>query len=123
MITGTVFNVLGLNGSVFSQQPSEHGWDVREEIGIDGNGIAIYPAVRQYNMKWDLIDTDVWNEMYAFFLAQNVTGTVVATLPKFNTTPYQFYNYSGCVIRELTYENWFQNYYTNVKLLIVRIRT
>ena len=72
-------------------------------------------------MKWDFIDTDVWNDMYSFFLSQNVTGTVVVTLPKSNATPYQFYNYSGCVIREMSYDGWFQNYYTNTKLLIVRI--
>jgi len=123
MITGTYFNQFGLNGGVFLQQPTEHHWLDREQIGTDGNGAAVYVAPRQYEMKWDFIDTDVWNDLYAFFIAQSVTGTVVATLPKWNTTPYQMYNYSGCIIREMTYDGWFQNYYTNTKLLIVRITT
>ena len=123
MITGTVLNLLGLNGTVFSHQPTDHHWTDREMIGVDGNGVAVYPAVREYELKFDFVDTDEWNSMYQPFISQGVTGTVIATLPKWNTTPYQFYNYSGCVNRELTYENWFQNYYVNVKMLIVRILT
>lgn len=119
--SGTVLNQLGFNGSVFSQQPSDHHWLERDAIGVDGNGANVYVAPRQYELKWDLVDTDVWNELYAYFTAQGTTGTIVATLPKWNATPYQFYAYSGCVIREMTYENWFQNFYQSVRLLIVRI--
>jgi len=123
MITGTVLNQLGLNGVMFTQQPSDHHFLDREPIGIDGNGTAVYSALREYELKWDLVDTDVWNEMYAYFLAQGVTGTLVATLPRWDTTPYQFYNYSGVIMREMTYENWFQNYYMGVKMLLVKILT
>lgn len=121
MITGTYSNQFGINGTVFSQQPTEHHWADRESLGIDGNGNSVYVSPRQYEMKWDLVDTEVFTEMYAYFTAQGVTGTVTATLPKWNATPYQMYNYSGCIIREFTYDNWFENYYSNVKLTITRI--
>jgi len=117
-----VLNTFALNGTTIAQ-PTEHSWVERSEIGVDGNGISIYPAVRQYQLKWDFIDTEEFNTIYSAFLAQGVTGSVVANLPKWNTNPYQFYNYSGCQIRELTYDNWFQNYYGGAKLLLVKILT
>lgn len=119
--SGTVLNQLALNGTVMASQPTEHGWKERNPIGVDGNGVAIYPAVREYYLKWDALDTDEWNSLYSFFLVQGVTGTIVAQLPKWNASPYQWYAYSGCVIREMSYEGWFQNYYQNVNLLIVKI--
>lgn len=121
MITGTVLNQLGLNGSVFPQQPTDHHWLDRDSIGTDGNGMLVYVAPRQYELKFDFLDTDTWDTMYSYFIAQGVTGTVVATLPAWDASPYQFKNYSGCIIREMTHEAWFQNYYQNVRLLIVRI--
>ena len=123
MITGTYLNTMGLNGTQFTHQPTDHHWVAREPIGIDGNGTAVYPALREYEMKFDFIDTEEWNSMYQAFLAEGVTGTVVVTLPKWNTTPYTMYNYSGCIVREIEYENWFQNYYVGVRLLVVRILT
>lgn len=123
MITGTVFNQIAFNGTVLSEQPTDHHWLDREQIGTDGNGAAVYVAPRQYELRWDFLDTDQFNNIYQFFLNQSVTGTVVSTLPKWRTSPYTMYAYSGTVLREPTYESWFQNYYVNTKLLIVRINT
>lgn len=119
--TGTVLNLLGLNGIPFSQQPTDHHWLDRDTIGVDGNGHAVYVAPRQYEMKFNLMDTDQFLTIQNYFAAQGVTGTVTATLPTWLGNPYKFSNYSGCIIRELTYENYFQNWYEGVRLLIVRI--
>lgn len=119
--SGTVLNTIGFNGYSFSHQPTDHHWVERDQVGVDGNGIAVYVAPRQYELKWDFLDTDEWNEIYAYFSAQGTTGTITARLPKWNATPYQFFAYSGCQIREMSYDNWFQNYYSGVRLLICRI--
>lgn len=119
--TGTVLNILAFNGTTLLQQPTDHRWVARDVIGVDGNGNAIYVAPRQYEMKFDFLDTDAFNQLNGFFQAQGVTGTVTATLPKWDANPYQFQNYSGCVIREPEYENWFQNWYVGVRLLVVRV--
>lgn len=120
MITGTYLNNFMLNGTLIAQ-PTEHSWVARDQVGIDGNGIAVYVAPRQYQLKWDFLDTDEFNNIYSFFTAQGITGSVVSFLPKWKASPYQFYAYSGTVMREPEYDGWFQNYYQNVKLLIVRI--
>lgn len=117
-----VLNTFALNGTTIAQ-PTDHHWLERQSVGTDGNGVEVYVAPRQYELKWDFLDTDEWNSIYSIFLAQGVTGSVVASLPQWNTTPYAFYAYSGTIIRELTYDNWFQNYYSNVRLLIVKIAT
>lgn len=119
--SGTVLNAFGINGSVFNQQPSDHHWVDREVIGTDGNGGNVYVAPRQYEMKWEMMDTDLFASINTYFNAQGVTGSLTVTLPKWAGNPYQFQNYSGTIIRELTHEGWFQNWYTNVRLLIVRI--
>ena len=123
MITGTYTNAFAFNGNVLSHQPTNHNWEDRDVIGTDGNGQNVYVAPREYKLQWDYLNTEEWNEIYAYFLAQGVTGSVTSSLPKWRTTPYQFYNYSGTVLREPTYENWFENFYSNVRLTIVRITT
>jgi hypothetical protein len=120
-MSGTVFNTFAFNGTVLDAQPTTHGWVHKEPIGIDGNGIAIYPNFGSYEMRWDFLSTDQFDQIYDYFNNQGTTGSVVAALPKWHTSPYQFYSYSGSVLREPEYKDWFQNYYTDTKLLIVRI--
>lgn len=120
-VTGTVLNILGLNGIPFSQQPTDHHWLQRESIGTDGNGNDVLVSPRQYEIKWDFLDTDAFQNVNNYYLAQGVTGTVTATLPAWSSNPYQFQNYSGCIIKELTFENYFQNWYQGVRLLVIRI--
>lgn len=122
MVTGTVIpNQIAFNGTVLSPQPTTHGWKDRESIGVDGNGVNIYVASRQYEMTFDDLDTDQFDTLYSFFLAQGVTGSIVSTLPKWNTNPYTMYAYSGTILREPTYDGFFMNYYSNVKIVILRI--
>lgn len=121
MITGVITNVIAFNGATLSNQPSEHGWMERDSVGTDGNGIPVYVAPRSYELKWDALDEDGWNEIYTYFTTMGVTGTIVASLPKWKGTNYQFQNYSGTVLREMTYDGWFMNYYRNVRLVISRI--
>lgn len=122
MITGaTVQNAFAFNGTLLSHQPTEHHWISRGSLGVDGNGVEVYVAPRQYEMKWDFLNIEEFSELNAYFLAQGVTGSVVASLPKWNGNQYQFYAYSGCIVKELEYEGWFENFYQGTRLLIIRI--
>lgn len=120
----TVQNNLKINGASLPLQPSEHRWVDRDQLGADGNGRAIYTPYREYELKWDMLSPDEFNTMNGYFLSIGQTGTVNVDLPKYPpTATYQFQTYSGTVLRELTYSNYFENYYKDVKLLIVRVRT
>jgi hypothetical protein len=120
----TIVNSFGWNGVTGSFQPTTHGWVPRSEIGIDGNGHAVYPSVREYQLEWDFLSAAEFNTLYGYFLATGATGTIVSMLPKYPPIPsYSFHAYSGTVLREPTFKDFFENYYTDVKLLIVKILT
>lgn len=117
----TVVNTFGFNGSALSHQPTTHKWIDDREMGVSGDGHAVYPAVREYELTWDFLSAAEFNEIYTHFLSIGVTGSVVANLPQYASSPYQFYAYSGCLLRKPMYNGFFENYYEGVKLLIVRI--
>lgn len=120
----TVVNSFGFNGVTLTYQPTSHGFVPRSEIGIDGNGHAVYPALREYELNWDFLTIEEFNNLYGYFLATGATGTVVSSLPQWPPVGvYQFYNYSGTVLREPTVSELYENYAKDVKLLIVRILT
>lgn len=122
MITGAVnANTFGFNGTTLNQQPTKHGWVNQEIIGIDGNGHPLYAAPRDYTMTFDFLDSQDFDQLYTFFQAQGVTGTVVSTLPKYRNYPYQMYSYTGTVLQEPQFDEFFENFYVNVKLLVTKI--
>lgn len=117
----TVTNTFAFNGVTLSHQPSNHKWSDRDLVGVDGNGTGVYTATREFEMSWDFLDASEFSEIYQYFTAQGVTGSIVSSLPKWNGNPYSFQAYSGTILREPTFEGFFENYYQSVKLLIVRI--
>lgn len=116
-------NDFKINGTSLTHQPTDHHWQERDSIGRDGNGRLIYPALREYELKWDFLDATEFNEIYTYFLAVGATGSVVASLPQYGNSTYQFYAYSGCILEEPEFSTYFENYYQGVRLLIARIRT
>lgn len=112
-----------LGGTTLTAQPTIHRWVDRDAVGIDGNAHAMYPLFREYEIEWDFMSASEFNQIRTFFSAIGNTGTVVAEIPQYGSSTYVFYAYTGCVLREPTYENYYETYYQGVKLLIVRIRT
>lgn len=116
-------NAFKINGVALSHQPSDHNWKDRDILGVDGNGHAIYPSPREYELTWDFLSSTEFQEIYAYYQAIGHTGTAVVELPQWANATYQFFAYSGCVLREPTFGKYFENYYSDVKLLIVKIAT
>jgi hypothetical protein len=114
-----------INGTTILTQPTAGGWVARETLGVDGNGHAIYPSLREFEMVWDYIDLDTSHQLQDFYDTVSNTGTISVDLPLFNdvgaTGTYQ--TYSGCVMREPEFGQYFEYHRGDVKLLIVRIRT
>lgn len=111
-----------INGTTLALQPEAGKWSETRSLGIDGNGHPIYPAVREYELVWGLMSVPEFNELYNFFLAQGVTGTVVAEIPQYNSATYTYYAYTGCVMHEPTAGEYFETYRKDVKLLIAKVR-
>lgn len=112
-----------INATTLTTQPSTHHWVERDKLGDDGAGHAIYPAVREYILEWNLIDAASYNQLQGFYNAIQNTGTVVVSLPQFAAASYAFFDYTGCVLHEPSYQGNYEEHYEQVKLLVVGIRT
>ena len=114
-----------INGVILLTQPTAGQWTSRETLGVDGNGHAVYPSLREFELTWDLVDLDTSNQLQNFYNGIDNTGTVSVDLPLFNDVGATgtFQTYSGCILREPEFEQYFEYYRENAKLLIVRIRT
>jgi hypothetical protein len=114
-----------INSTTLLTQPSGGQWVPRESVGIDGNGHAIYQSLREFEMAWDYIDLDTTHQLQDFYDTGSNTGTVVVDLPLFNDVGATgtYYSYTGCVLREPEFGQYFEYHREDVKLLIVRIKT
>lgn len=110
------------NGTKLSAQPSTANWVVRQELGRDGNNRPIYPAIRDYEMTWEIISTSDLKQLVDAQLSC-VTGSIVSDLPKWGDTNYTYYSYTGTIINEPTVGAYFVEYVTGVKLVIGNVRT
>jgi len=114
---------IGINGIDFPTQPLEHQWSPRRELGIDGNGHPIYSAVREYELKWGVLEPSEVNSLQNYFNSINPTGTVVVTLPKYADSTYGYYAYSGCTLSEPAFGKYFAEHHTSITLLVRNIHT
>lgn len=112
-----------INGTDLTMQPTEHNWVDRDSIGISGDGHTIYSSAREYRLVFNLQSASDMNQLVAFFNTVSTTGTIVACLPQWNSPLFTFANYSGCVLREPTFSNYFNEYAEQVTLVIGNIRT
>lgn len=116
-----------INDTLLTTQPTSGQWIPRESIGIDGSGHAVYPAYREFELQWDLIDLTSSYQLQDFFDNASVTGTVSVDLPKCKDAGSSgdsvFWQYSGCVLREPEFDRYFESHRASVRLLIARIRT
>lgn len=112
----------GINGVNLTLSPSDGGWVVRDELGRDGNNRPIYPAIREFEMKWDLISSADLQQIINAQLS-SVTGSIISDLPKWGASDYLFYSYSGTIWNEITVGHYFVGYSTDVTLVISNVRT
>lgn len=112
-----------LNGVAFPVQPTTGRWLDRPIFGITGDGHAMYPAVREFEVRWGLLDATGTNQLQNFFNSVGVTGTIVAEIPQYAAPDWIFYAYSGVLIREPEFGHYFNTYTQDVTLTISQIRT
>lgn len=112
-----------INGTDITLQPTTGKWVDRREMGISGDGHAVYPSLREFELKWELISAADLNQLNTFFASIGVTGSAVVELPKWAAPTWTFYAYSGCILREPEVSEYFEEHTTSVKMLVVRIQT
>jgi len=116
-------NAYQINGTGIPIDPTEAQWMPRDIEGIDGNGRAIYSAVREFRFRWGLLSPgQVW-QLQEWWQSIGATGTSTAALPHYAYPTYTFYTYTGVYLQEPVVDTYFTENYQDVTLLITNIRT
>lgn len=115
--------VYKISGTTLDLQPESGRWLSRDPVGIDGNAHAIYPATRKFEMRWSFMSVSEFAQLQTFYDSVVNTGTVVVDLPEYAGDPWAFESYTGCVISEPQINEFFEEHWSDVRLLVVNIRT
>ncbi len=120
MLTGSY----GIGNVEFLMQPTSGRWLPNSPVGITGDGHYIYPAVKQFEIRWVVNTPAEFYQINNFYkLVEGATGTVVVALPKWGANTYTFHNYSGCTLGEPEINQYFAAHHTEVLLIVGNIRT
>jgi hypothetical protein len=114
--------MIGFNGTGLSLPPTEANWLEQDTLGITGNGRAVYPALREFEMTFNLSNQQNLYELWDYF-QQISTGTVTATLPEYMSPVFRYKNYSGVILRQPTVGSYFAEEYTQEIRLVLLVRT
>lgn len=112
-----------VQGTDFTLQPTQGRWVDRDNLGFDGGGHPIYPAIRSFELSWQLVSASDLSQIIGFYNQVQNTGTVAVDLPKWNGSPYQFERYSGCTLGEPSVQNFFNEHTQEVRLLVYGVAT
>lgn len=113
-----------VEGVTFQMLPTKAGWRRRDNVGFDGNGHPTYPAVREFEISWNLMHPADWAQIINAYTTVQNTGTVSFDLPAYGNANVNFFQlYSGCTISELEQGEYFMGYITDVSLTIYNVRT
>lgn len=112
-----------IQGTDLTLQPTVGKWLERPTFGVDGGAHLIYSSVRSFELNWNLISPSDFKQVVDFYNTVQSTGTVAVDLPQWGAAGFQFNRYSGCVLSEPTFDNYFNEYIEGARLLVVNVVT
>lgn len=112
-----------VNGTEFVIQPTTGRWIPQSAVGITGNGTPIYPSVRMFEIRWNLVTPEHANQIVGFFETIGFTGTANVRLPEYTSATYQFVYYSGCVLYQPEFGVYFAEHYQDIVMMVGMITT
>lgn len=110
-------------GGINILQPTTHKWADDDLVSYDGNGRPVYPAIKSYELGWQLMSHSDFQQLLSASLYSISTGTVVVDLPRWGNQNFVFYSYSGTYVNKPNYGGFFMEHYEDVSLTISNIRT
>ena len=113
--------VYKINNTTLFLQPEKGRWIDRQALGMDGAGHPVFASPREFELSWSLMDSSGLYQLQNFYNLMGNTGTISATLPQYATPPYGYHDYSGCTMSEPTVCFFYEEHYTDVKLIIYKI--
>jgi hypothetical protein len=120
-MTYQLIYLIGPDAGYLTLQPETGRWVSRESVGINGAGHPIYPAVREFELRWGFMSPTEFKEIQDFYALFSSGAYVVASLPQYGASTYTFHNYSGATLREPEVGEFFEGYYSDVLLIILGV--
>ena len=115
--------MIGFNGTGLMLPPTTAGWMEQESIGTNGAGYQIYPALREFQMTFNLTSQNEWFELRNYFNMVGTTGTLVATLPDIDNNTFAYKNYTGVILRQPTMQEYFNEEWSTEVRVTLLVRT
>lgn len=115
--------MIGFNGTGLILPPTTAKWINQEPLGFNGVGQAVYPALREFELTFNLTNQGELFEMINYFNMVSVTGTLVANLPAYGTNTFQYRNYSGVIVRQPEVSEYFAEEWTTEVRVVLLVRT
>lgn len=111
-----------INGVELTTQPTTGRWMPRSPVGISGDGHPTYPRVREYELRWGVLDQSSVNQIQQMFDMIGVSGTIVVTLPMRTGTSYVYQEFSGCTLFEPERGTYFSEHTTEFVMVVGNIQ-
>jgi hypothetical protein len=112
-----------INSTGLPLEPEEGRWLPQRLLEYDGNGRPIYPATREFEIRWGLLTAGQAWQLQEWFQTIDATGTISADLPRYAWPSYEFRTYSGIYMQQPEFNIFFTENYTDVRLLLTNITT
>ena len=110
-----------LNGNTIPM-PYNHGWQPRAELDINGTGFAVYSDYRSYAMQWTGMLPEDYDVLQKAYEACASAGGCNVVLPYYVSGTYSYLEYANAILREPSFERYFNGTYRNVTMTIVGLR-
>jgi hypothetical protein len=112
-----------LDGVELVEDPLDGHWVDQEVLGIDGNNRPIYASTRMFEMVWQLMSPESFNQLFDQWDALSTTGSIVVDLPELGVDPFVFRSYTGAIVEQPMMGEYFQGFYDKVTMVIRNVRT
>lgn len=110
-----------ING-VEVQDPTTGEWVIQRELGKSGSGRSVVPPLREFKLQWNFMSIADFDEVRDEWRKDQITGSVTADLPDLLANSYTFRTFSGCHLEEPRVAEYFQEYVSDVVLVVTCIR-
>lgn len=111
------------NGVEIPLQPSTHRWIPSEKLDDDGNDRPIYGRYFSYELAWQTMSYDDFDDLVTAWRSNSITGSTVVDLPEFGDPTYAFYSYSGCILERPEPGEHFEQYLLGSRMTVRHIST
>lgn len=111
--------MIQFNGTGLTIPPTTAGWSPQDALGFNGWGQGVYPAFREFHMEFNLTDQNQLYELITLF-TQTLTGTIVARLPAWSSNSFSYRDYSGTIVRQPEFTEYFnEEYVSQIKIVLL----